>query len=78
MDEPKRTGYRGGVRLPAVSRTLVALTVVGSLAFAAGGFLFGRSMADEGTPASAPLRAVQVGEQPDPIVIPEPLDIPSA
>jgi hypothetical protein len=78
MDESKRTGYRSGVRLPAVSRTLVVLTVVGSLLLAAGGFVLGRSMGEDGTPAAAPVRAVQVGDQPDPIVIPEPLDVPSA
>ncbi|MBJ7469864.1 MAG: hypothetical protein JHD16_01115 [Solirubrobacteraceae bacterium] len=66
------------MRLPSVPRALVISTALLTLALAAGGFVLGRSMGAEGTPAAAPLRAAPALDQRDPIVIPERLEIPSA
>lgn len=76
MDDSQRTGYRTGVRLPALPRKLVLSTLLASVLLGAGGFVLGRSMGEQGTPASAPLRAAPAAEQADPIVIPERLEIP--
>lgn len=78
MDDPQRTGYRSRVRLPNVPRALVLSTALASVLVGAGGFVLGQSMGDEGTPSAAPLQAAPTPEQPDPIVIPEPLEVPSA
>ncbi len=78
MDAPQRTGYRSSVRFPAVPRVLVLSTLLASVLVGVGGFVLGQSMADDGTPGAAPTKITEPAEQPNPIVIPEPLEVPSA
>lgn len=76
MDAPQRTGYRARVRRPAVPRALLLATAGASVLLAAGGYFAGRSLGTERTPVSAPLVEAPAPAAGDPIVIPEPLEIP--
>lgn len=78
VDDSQRTGYLAAVKLRALPRALVVGTVLATLLLAAGGFLLGRSIGAAQVPGAAPVRVVQPAEQPDPIVIPEKLEVPGA
>ena len=79
MDDPQRTGYRAGVRRFALPRRLLFATATVAVALGAAGFVLGRSLGTERTPATAPLTTTPASTAAeDPIVIPEPLDIPDA
>lgn len=78
MDDSQRTGYLAGVRLPALPRAVLVATLVGSLLLIGAGFFVGRALGTERTPAAAPLTAAPAPAAGNPIVIPEPLEIPDA